>query len=540
MAVSEQLRKGFQRYRRTIWLPEPDGYAKQGLCHLVPNGACPYGNWTKAPGNVSFRDSHQIKFIGDAFVHLGAAGLDLGDGSQSDLVQGCTFTDISGNGLELGGVDKPLAPPEEFTTGNQILNNHIYSIGAEFRGGIGIVVGYARNTRIEHNQLDHLPYAGMSIGWGGWPDKIKQAGQENYSEGNIIAHNLIFDYMLVLADGGAIYTQGLTGKSLKDGEQVMGNVVRDQFSTGHGIYTDNGSCNITVANNIIFNTNFDNWGSRHKDYYDGQDGKNFDPLAIENNYWQQGGRDTSQGNVIEEGNHLIDALSQAPKEILDSAGLEPQYRHILNDRFGRTSAPEPPSRVAAAAGNGAAYVTWSPSVFEGGEPVRSYTVTASNGAQASISAADFLTNAYVEIPNLTNGNEYTFTVVATNSTGVTVPSLPSLPISVSNAPAATPAAPANAFALPGVGMASIHFQAPPQNRDREGADPIIAYAVTVNPGGRKVIFKGRRVLVLEGRHTTFDVVDNLKKGETYTFSVAAVTPGGEGAGTATKPVTIQQ
>jgi len=30
------------------------------------------------------------------------------------------------------------------------------------------------------------------------------------------------------------------------------------------------------------------------------------------------------------------------------------------------------------------------------------------------------------------------------------------------------------------------------------------------------------VIVLEGRHTTFDVIDRLESGQTYTFGVAAV------------------
>ena len=69
--------------------------------------------------------------------------------------------------------------------------------------------------------------------------------------------------------------------------------------------------------------------------------------------------------------------------------------------------------------------------------------------------------------------------------------------------------------------------------------PILAYAVTVNPGGRKVLFRGRKVLVLEGRHTTFDVVDGLESGKTCTFSATAVGPAGEGPSAETKPVSIR-
>jgi hypothetical protein len=60
----------------------------------------------------------------------------------------------------------------------------------------------------------------------------------------------------------------------------------------------------------------------------------------------------------------------------------------------------------------------------------------------------------------------------------------------------------------------------------------------VNPGGRKVMFTGRNIVVLEGTHSTFNVVDGLTSGASYSFSVAAVNPAGEGEPTVVGPVTI--
>jgi hypothetical protein len=525
--------EGFSEIQANYTLTGPHAWATQGLCKLAKDGECPYGAWTKMPGNVSFRNGHAIQFRNDAFLHLGAAGLDLGDGAQNDLVEGCAFTDISGNGVELGGVDKPLAPEAERTLDNRIRNNHIWNVGAEYRGGIGIVVGYAQRTRIEHNQIDHTPYAAISMGWGGWPDKIKQAGQSNYSENNVVANNRIFNFMLVLADGGGIYTQGLTGPDIARGEKVTGNVITDQLGSGHGIYTDNGSCNITVAGNVMFHLNHDNWGSRHANYYNGADGKTRDPLAIEDNWWQQGDPDSSKDNVTEKGNRLIHALAQVPQAVLDDAGLEAGFRALLDRRFSKPVPPEAPSRVAAIAGNGFALVTWSPPVFEGEGPVHTYTVTASNGPQASISATDFWKIGYVKVGGLENGKEYTFTVTATNVNGTGAPSIRSFLVKPVDQSMALPGAPGNVKVLPGAnGIASVHFQAPPKS------EAVVAYTFTVNPGNRKETFTGRNVLALGGTHTTFTTLDGLKQGETYTISVAAVNPAGEGQASAPVPVTI--
>ena len=528
---------GFSEIQAGYQVTGPEGYSKQALCTLVPGGTCPYGAWTKESANIELNFAHHIQFVRDAFVHLGAAALDLGEGAQDDVVEGSVFTDISGNGLELAGVDQPLAPDAEFASDNRIDNNLFEDVGAEFRGGIGIVIGYARHTLVTHNQIDHVPYAAMSIGWGGWPDKIQMAGQANRSSGNVISANLVHDLMLVLSDGGGIYTQGRTGQTLADGERVADNVIYDQYSSGHAIYTDNGSSMITVSGNVMFHTDHDNWGSRHRDWYDGHKGENYDPLLIENNYWQQGDADSAKENVTEQGNHLIDSLGQVPAERLHNAGLQPAFRDIAALRFAKAAPPEAPSRVAAWAGNGLAYVTWSPSIDQGGSAVESYAVRSSAGAVARISADEFRKLAYVKVGGLANGQPLTFTVTAANRQGTSVDSLPSRPVTPQEQRAEPPAAPQNVSVHVGKGAASIHFQLPAAQPGGEGS-PILAYAVTVNPGGRKVLFTGRNIIVLEGTHATFNVVGGLTSGASYTFSVAAVNDAGEGTPTVVGPVTI--
>jgi len=535
--------EGFSEIQANYRVTGLDGYSRQGLCTLVPDGRCPYGDWTPEHGNLDFRFAHGVRFAGDTFAHLGGAGLALGDGAQNDVIEDSLFADISGNGVELGGVDAPLAPVAEFTANDRIVNNLFRNIGAEYHGGIPIVVGYARNALIAHNQIDHVPYAAISMGWGGWPDKIHQAGQANNSANNVISDNLIHDLMLDLSDGGGIYTQGLTGDDLADGEKVTGNVVYNQYSSGHEIYSDNGSCMMTIRGNVMFNTNHDNWGSRHRDYYNGQGGKDYDPLLIEDNYWQQGDADTSKGNVTESGNHLIASLDQVPHAVLADAGIESKYRGKLERRYAELVAdakPAPPSRVAAAPGNGFAYVTFSPPVFEGSAPVTSYTVTASSGAHVTVSAVGFLKLAYMRIAPLANGQPVTFTVTASSAAGSSVASMPSLSITPEQRTVTPPPPPSGVSIHPGEhGNVSVHFQDPAVSHRPEAPSPITAYVVTVEPGGRTYTFTGRNVLTLQdGRHTTFKVIPGLKPGS-YTFHVAAVNQAGPGEPAVVGPVDVR-
>jgi hypothetical protein len=324
--------EGFSEIQAGYTITGTTGYKTLGLCTFAPGGTCPYGAWTKEPANVSFTNAKRVQFTGNAFVHLGAAGLDLGNGSQNDTVKGNVFTDISGNGLELGAVDKPQATGADRTSSNLIADNHIFNVAVEYHGGVGILVGYAERTTITHNQLDALPYTAISIGWGGWPDKKGLPAIANFSNHNTISNNLIFDYMRMLNDGGGIYTQGRTGTSFGTGEHITGNVLHDQRNPkgGHVVYTDNGAAFITITGNAMYNSQVSSVGHNHKDTT-ANDGNN-DPLDIENNWWDHGPADSTSKGVTIKGNHKITSPDQIPSSIVDNAGLEPAFRTLLSWR----------------------------------------------------------------------------------------------------------------------------------------------------------------------------------------------------------------
>jgi hypothetical protein len=522
--------EGFSEIQANYTITGTDGYAAQGLCQFVTGGTCPYGAWTPLPGGVSFGHDQRIQFHNDGFVHLGAAGLVLGDGSQDDVVQGSVFTDISGNGLELGGVDDPEpATAADHTSGNQILDNHLYDLPVEYHGGVAIDVGYAEHTLIAHNQIDHTAYTGISLGWGGWPDKIKQPATPNYSNSNTVSDNVITDTMQVLADGGGIYTQGVTGSSLADGEHISGNVILDSLDLNHAIYTDNGSTFITATGNVLFGNETD-WASRHSDYTAGASGD--DPLDIAGNYWQQGDPDSSSSNVTEQGNHIITSLAQAPGQILASAGLEPAYRHILTGSFAAPAGPDAPDQIAAFGANGSAYVGWNPVLVDNGSPVRSYTVTASpGGATVTVSAASFARRGYAIVPGLANGTGYTFTVTAANAVGTSAPSLPSAPVTPPASLGAVPGAPTSLAAYADGGNVSLHWNPPAS----AGGTPLIGYTISA-PGRAPVTLTGHTVNWATSSRNIYTTVGGLRTGTPALFQITADNVAGPGAAAAVSVV----
>jgi phospholipase C len=91
--------------------------------------------------------------------------------------------------------------------------------------------------------------------------------------------------------------------------------------------------------------------------------------------------------------------------------------------------PGAPTAVSATAGNGQAEVAFTAPSSDGGSPVTSYTVTATdssnptNGGQTASGAA-----SPIIVGGLTNGDSYTFTVAATNISGTGPDSDPSAPV----------------------------------------------------------------------------------------------------------------
>jgi hypothetical protein len=519
--------EGFSEVQSGYTVTGPNGYATEGLCQFVKDGSCPYGNWTKEPGNVSIEHGQRVEFTGSVFAHLGAAGLDLGTGTKDAKVSGDVFTDISGNGVEVGGVDKPTASADgDITSGVQVTDNHLYGLPREFHGGTPIVNGYSRHDTIAHNQIDHVAYAGISLGWGGWPDKIGQPATPNVSQGNVVADNLITDYMLMLDDGGGIYTQGITGPSLADGELVTGNNIHDQWGLGKSVYTDNGNTYETVRGNVLYHAAYANVGSTHVDYRD-KLGNN-DPTLIEGNYWEQGDKDGNNKGVQTQGNHLLANPAAAPKDVVANAGLEPAYRGLLTWQVSKPSTPDAPSRVGSFAADKAVYAMWNPTFAYNGSPLTSYVVTATGGGHTksvTIKAADFASAGYTIVPGLTNGTSYVVTVAARNDLGTGPASLPAAAVTPGPQAGKPADTPTDVKALPQPTAASLKWTPPAKTGD----SPVIGYRVTVSDG-RTILVTGRDALVSQPTAKGMTrVLDGLTPARTYTVTIAALTGSGAGA-----------
>lgn len=160
-------------------------------------------------------------------------------------------------------------------------------------------------------------------------------------------------------------------------------------------------------------------------------------------------------------------------------------------------APNAPSIGTATAGNQFADVTFTPPNNNGGSGILDYTVTASPGGQFVTG-----TTSPLRVLGLINGTTYTFTVVATNMIGSSVPSAASNSV----IPATAPSAPTIGVATQGFGSATVSFAAPASN----GGRPITSYTVIASPSG----------ITSSGAASPL-TVSGLTAGVSYSFTVLA-------------------
>jgi Right handed beta helix region/F5/8 type C domain len=323
---------GFSEVQANMHLTGQNAWQLQGTCDRFSStnpGTCPYGNWTMVPGNVVFDHTSGLTVTGCLFQHLGAAGLQLGQDVDGSTVTGNIFTDISSNGIEIGnGADSDPTDIALLPSGNTISDNWLHNVAAEYIGGVGIFQGYTRNDVIEHNQINNVPYSGISSNWG-WG----HSPTETLS--NHILNNLVFDYMQQGSDGGGIYALGIEGDSLPDGLFISGNVVRQAAGGGHAIYTDGGSEYITMTGNAMYGNNTPSMGG-----CDEQDGTPYGNFSFTGNYVEDTTPDwpcgTPANATVSNNTQIGSDGTGVPSSLIAAAGLEAQYASLTKPPIGVT------------------------------------------------------------------------------------------------------------------------------------------------------------------------------------------------------------
>ncbi len=261
----------------------------------------------RPPAAVTIMNSENICFHRNTFSHLGATGIDLEYGTNSCRVTGNVISEIAGNGISVGKFTRneeteshvPYNPDDtrEICTNDVISNNVIFRTGRDYYGTNAIVAGYPAGLKIEHNVIRDVPYSGIGVGYGWTP-------APNAMRDNRIAYNKISGVMNMLADGAGIYTLSLQPGTTIEGNHIYG-IRRSEWSDNApviGIYLDEASGGTDERPFVLKENLIEASGFRRYNFH--ATGK----VVVDNDY------------------HYLH--QEGAREIVDRAGLEPEYRYL--------------------------------------------------------------------------------------------------------------------------------------------------------------------------------------------------------------------
>jgi hypothetical protein len=178
------------------------------------------------------------------------------------------------------------------------------------------------------------------------------------------------------------------------------------------------------------------------------------------------------------------------------AGKGPLFLYYAN------ATPSAPESLSATVEAGQSTLSWTAPSYIGNSALTQYMVKykAHNAGSYTTFGTTTPATTSMVVTGLTNGTEYDFQVIASNTQG------DSDPASASATPVDVPTAPLSVVAVRGLNSALVSFNQPVSN----GGSVITSYTVTSSPGGFSAIASSSPI-----------IVSGLTNGIGYTFTVIA-------------------
>lgn len=210
----------------------PDGFASdiQSVC------------W--AHGSIEFYNAYGCFLENSVIRNIGVHAITVNEGCSKINISDNDFYDLGAGAVKICGGAFGCDREEE-TYGNTVRNNIIKNSGNRYFSASGVLMMHTYENTVANNEIAYQYYTGVSSGWvWGYKDSI--------THDNIIEKNHIHHIgQGKLSDMGGIYLLGR-----QRGTIVRNNIIHDVVSAHYGalgLYTDEGSSEMTFENNICYN-----------------------------------------------------------------------------------------------------------------------------------------------------------------------------------------------------------------------------------------------------------------------------------------------
>ena len=308
-----------------------NGLITQFGCTLFIDG---YSRIINVPCAAIHGDTAEgIRVQNCTFEELGGSAMVFDYGIKDIQITGNSIRNIAMVGIKVGQYQLAwnqyglLGACEDVV----INNNYITNNGLLVSCSPAISVAKSENLTIRYNTIVHVPYSGISAGWG-----FAVSSTDNKNLLNVdIAYNFIEDYMYKINDGGAIYVCGANDfiTNTEYFNEIHHNYIRSgaHNTSNTGIYHDGAASNWKTYSNVVDGVKSTKGPMFFQDDVTAQNTHN---ILAENNYTTISmifTSATSDRNITLRNNTVFTDRSEFNEEalaIMEGAGLQEAYKGI--------------------------------------------------------------------------------------------------------------------------------------------------------------------------------------------------------------------